>query len=89
MLVSNQKTESCLTQLAYGELDSGEIIESHKHSTMEEYFYFIDGNGRYIVSEKSYDISPGCHIMIPSNTMHSLMCDGDGILKFIYFGIAL
>jgi len=89
VFASNQGTSSCLTQMAYGELDPGEIIKPHKHPTMEEYFYFIEGNGYYRVSGESYDISPGSYIKIPSNTMHSLVCNDGDILKFVYFGISI
>ena len=89
VLISNDETESCLTQFAYGELDSGDKIETHVHPTMDEYFYFIDGEGKYRIGEQSYNVFGGCHITIPANKSHSLESTGNDTLKFVYLGIAL
>ena len=87
ILVPNIGSKSNLTQFAYGELDPGDIIEDHRHPTMEEFFYFIEGTGLYLINGKSVSINPGQHVKIPANTYHSLECRGEEILKFIYFGI--
>lgn len=89
VFVLNKGTNSCLTQVAYGELEPGEIIEPHKHQTMGEYFYFIEGSAHYVINGENHDISPGSFLKIPSNIVHSLVCNGVGILKFFYFGIAV
>jgi len=87
VFISKNDTRTSLTQFAYGELDPGDKIEAHRHPTMEEFFYFIEGSGFYYIDNKKFPIKSGSHINIPADTEHSLVCNENDILKFIYFGI--
>lgn len=82
-------TESNLTQLAYGGLKPGEIVEEHVHPTMEEFFFFLTGTGKYKIDGKTYNVKPNTFIRIPSNVKHSLEAKGSEILCFIYFGVGI
>ncbi len=89
VFVNFSDTESNLTQLAYGELKPGEVVEDHIHPTMEEFFFFLKGNGTYTIDSSAYNIKPNTFIRIPPNVKHSLEVEGIECLVFIYFGIGL
>ena len=89
VFVDKNSSKTSLMQFAYGELDPGERIEPHKHPTMEEHFYFIEGKGKYSIGTVTYNIKKGSYISIPADITHSLETIGNDILKFIYFGMAI
>ena len=88
VFLGNMDTHSQITQFAYGEFRPGEICPSHKHDTMYECFYFIEGNGQYIVGEEVVDLKPGTFLSIPPLTVHELKNNSQETLKFVYFGVA-
>ena len=89
VFLSNEDTDSQLTQFAYGIFNPGEVCPKHKHPTMEEIFYFLKGRGEYMVGGELLSIGPGVFLRIPANVEHELRNTGDEILEFVYFGIAL
>ena len=88
VFLSNKNTENSLTQFAYGSLNAGEGCDLHKHETMEEYFFFLNGNGIYIVGEEKIIVKQDTFLRIPADVYHSLHASKDSSLKFIYFGIS-
>ena len=89
IFLAQQDTQTALTQFAYGRLMPGEDIQQHLHPTMEEYFYFIDGEGEYLINDVAYRISPGSFFCIAANTLHALTATGTRPLTFVYFGVAM
>ena len=89
VFLKNEDTSSALTQFAYGKLLPGESTDEHKHATMEEFFFFIKGNGTYTVNEEILLLTPGCFVRIPPNTAHQLKAIGSEPLEFAYFGVAV
>jgi len=89
VFVGLSDTLTQLTQFAYGELQPGEVCLSHKHPTMEEYFYFLDGKGVYVIDGTEHIIRDDTFLRIPANTFHHLECRGKTSLCFVYFGVAL
>jgi len=88
VLLSGDESGNAITQIALGKLDKGESVEPHEHSTMKEYFYFMEGTGCYIINEIKHDLSKGSFIIIPEETVHALINTGEEPLSFFYFGIA-
>lgn len=88
VFLKEEDTSTDLTQIAYGRLKPGEICPKHKHLTMEEYFYFVKGTGKYMIDGKVSEISPGLFLRIPAEMEHQLEAIGDSHLEFVYFGIA-
>ncbi|MFT7032656.1 MAG: mannose-6-phosphate isomerase-like protein (cupin superfamily) [Cyclobacteriaceae bacterium] len=82
-------TETDLTQFAYGELKSGEVVEEHVHPTMEEFFFFLKGSGFYNIDGRVHHVKQSTFIRIPSNVKHSLEAKGSESLCFIYFGVGI
>jgi mannose-6-phosphate isomerase-like protein (cupin superfamily) len=89
VFLKQQDTETLLTQFAYGKLMPGEDVEEHLHPTMEEYFYFINGEGEYTIGNDVFSIKPATFFRIPANTKHALKPTGAQPLLFVYFGIAV
>lgn len=89
VFLSNDETQSKVTQFAYGLFSPGEKCLAHKHETMEEMFFFIKGSGQYLVGEEIISIEPGLFLRIPANTVHELHNNGNEALEFVYFGVAI
>lgn len=89
VFLSNEEDDSNLTQFAFGKFSPGESCEAHSHGTMNEYFYFISGSGKYYIGEEVLALKPGTFIKIPAQTLHWLLNDGDEDLTFVYFGVAV
>jgi len=88
VLIQSTDTPTKLTQLALGKLMPGETISAHSHNSMEEIFYFLKGEGVYMVDNKKLQVSPSIVVRIPAGVQHSLTAIGITALEFIYFGIA-
>lgn len=89
VFLNQQDTQTDLTQFAYGTLMPGEDVVPHLHPTMEECFYFIQGEGEYLINNKLHTINANSFFRIPANTLHALKAIGKQPLTFVYFGIAL
>ncbi|WP_020529514.1 cupin domain-containing protein [Flexithrix dorotheae] len=89
ILINNEECKSGVAQVAFGKLKPGEIVESHQHPDMEEFFFFLEGRGIYEIGGKEYEVSPETFIRIPIKTNHELSVKGDGNLRFIYWGVVL
>ncbi len=89
VFLENGDTESHLTQFAFGTFKPNEVCERHMHPTMDELFYFIEGNGVYKIEGEEVLIKPGTFLRIPAGKRHELINSGQTDLNFVYFGIAL
>ena len=88
VFLNNTDTQTALTQFAYGCMAPGEGCEEHTHTTMDEFFFFLKGNGLYKVGDAEYELKPESFLRIPAGVPHSLLATGDGNLEFVYFGVA-
>jgi mannose-6-phosphate isomerase-like protein (cupin superfamily) len=88
VFLSQHDTQTLLTQFAYSKLMPGEDVEQHLHPTMEECFYFISGEGEFIIADKTFTIKPSTFFRVPANMNHALKIKGTEPLTFVYFGIA-
>jgi quercetin dioxygenase-like cupin family protein len=87
IFINKDASDSNLMQAALGIMMRGDEIESHLHPTMEEFYYFEEGNVSFIVDDATYNCISGSFIKVPSNTLHSLKVIENA--RFIYWGIAL
>ena len=86
VLVSNNETETLITQVAITELKAGENVEPHFHPTMEEHFIFLEGECETTINGDIVMCSAGTFLKIPANTEHSLHPSTD--IRMITIGIA-
>jgi quercetin dioxygenase-like cupin family protein len=88
VFLKGNDTPTTVTQVAYGTMEPGEVVELHVHPTMEEYFYFVEGAATYTIGGQFYSCTPGTFIRIPANTLHGLSTQDSGA-GFFYFGVAV
>src|SRR3954451_13500904 len=88
VFLKGNDTPTAVTQVAYGTMESGEVVELHVHPTMEEYFYFVEGAATYTVAGQLYPCTAGTFIRIPANTLHGLRTS-ESRAAFFYFGVAV
>jgi mannose-6-phosphate isomerase-like protein (cupin superfamily) len=87
VLLTNSECESMLTQVAVGSLIKGEFVDTHLHPTMEEYYFFMKGEAKFIIDDIELSCEKDTFIKVPKNTKHSLMAVSN--IEFIYWGIAV
>ena len=62
---------------------------AHSHPTMDEIFYFTNGNGEINVSGEVEKINAGDRVIVPAGQIHQIRNLGKSELKFIGLGVAL
>ncbi|KKS05042.1 hypothetical protein A2W45_01650 [Candidatus Curtissbacteria bacterium RIFCSPHIGHO2_12_41_11] len=62
---------------------------AHSHPTMDEIFYFTDGEGEIKVNGEVEKVQPGDCIIVPAGENHQIRNLGKTELKFIGLGVAL
>lgn len=88
VFLKNGDSKTDLTQFAYGKFQPGESCEMHIHETMEEFFFFLEGTGEYLVNDKIIYLHKGVFLRIPAKAPHELKATGDQPLEFVYFGVS-
>ncbi|OGD87870.1 hypothetical protein A2870_01295 [Candidatus Curtissbacteria bacterium RIFCSPHIGHO2_01_FULL_41_11] len=67
----------------------GKVHPAHIHRTMEEIFYFLEGEGEVILDGEVESVRSGDRIIVPAGVSHEIRNTGKIELKFIGIGIAL
>jgi len=80
---------SSVTQIAVGVLVSGEEVELHKHPTMVEYFFILEGEGEIQIESEIYKVSKNDFILIPNDKIHGLKNIGTDDFVFYYYGVKI
>lgn len=62
---------------------------AHSHPTMDEIFYFTEGEGEIEVNGGKEKVGPGDRIIVPAGQVHQIRNTGNIELKFIGLGVAL
>jgi len=78
---------SKLTQAALGIITKEDIVLPHLHDTMDEYYYFLEGDAVFFLGKERLTIEPNTFVYVPSGVIHFLTTES--ITKFFYFGIAV
>lgn len=72
VLVSKEETESDITQIAVTVLRAGEETDRHRHSSMEEFFFFHSGKLKLTVGDETRICGQGDFVMVGCGEMHQL-----------------
>lgn len=72
VLLDKYSTETGITQIAVACMKKGDVVEKHKHPTMEECFLVRKGMLRIMYNGKSEILSVDDFIKIDKDTFHSL-----------------
>jgi mannose-6-phosphate isomerase-like protein (cupin superfamily) len=54
---------------------------------MDEFYYFLEGNGVFLVGNQKLAIVPNTFVFVPSGIEHKITTTN--MIKFFYFGIAV
>ena len=63
-------------------LHPGKETGGHNHTGQEEVYIFMQGWGKMIVGEKTYQIDEGDIVLIPDGDFHKVFNEGDDDLIF-------
>ncbi len=77
---------SLVTQVAYAELRTGDIVEEHYHESMEEVFLILEGECEFCLDEVSHLLKKDDVIKIAPKIKHKLRAFRD--TKLYYFGVS-
>ena len=88
VFLRNSDTPTNVTQVAYGIFSKSDYCEMHTHPTMEECFFFLKGDGIYVVDDQLILLQYGVFVRIPAGIPHRLEATGDDPLEYVYFGVA-
>jgi quercetin dioxygenase-like cupin family protein len=77
---------SSVTQVAYAELSTGDVVEEHYHESMEEVFLILDGECEFSLDGVSHLLKKEDVIKIAPKVKHKLKAFRD--TKLYYFGVS-
>lgn len=72
VLLDKYSTETGITQIAVACMKKGDVVEEHKHPTMEECFLVRKGTVKIVWGERCDVLTVDDFIKIDKNTGHSL-----------------
>ncbi|MBI96143.1 hypothetical protein CL656_03265 [bacterium] len=78
-----------LTTFATATFKPGQSVELHKHETMYEVFYILNGKVDFMVENEKLTLTTGDCITIEPNEIHNQSNPYDQDVKWLYFGIAI
>lgn len=68
-------------QLVLMSLAPGEDIGEETHDTVDQFFYFVQGNGESVIEGKASSFVTGDAIFVPAGTLHNFRNTGTEALK--------
>lgn len=70
VLLAQNETATSITQIAMTELHAGEVVESHAHETMDEFFLFVEGRALVTIEGTEYVCEKGSFLCVPHGQSH-------------------
>jgi quercetin dioxygenase-like cupin family protein len=65
-------------------LKPGFHLPAHRHRSMVEIFYILDGEVTFAFEDETVIATPGTTLTVPSNSSHEVTCSGGGRLVTIF-----
>lgn len=87
VFVTGYQCDSNITQVAFGELKMNEEVESHQHPTMEEFYFFNEGEATFTINGEDFLCVSGTFVKIPAGISHGFKAITS--IRFVYWGIAI
>lgn len=75
-----------ITQIACAKLNVGEKVEEHNHPTMDEHFFFLSGECKFVVDKMEYICKSDDYLFVPAGCKHLIDVTKETIM--ITIGIA-
>ena len=77
-----------VTQVAVAVLEETDVMEPHRHDTMYEIYYVLEGEAIYHVDSAEHAVVPGDFLVVPPGAEHFQRVT-KGPHKIFYWGIAV
>lgn len=77
-----------VTQVAVATLQESDLMEPHRHETMYEIYYVLEGEAVYHVAGEDHAVAPGDFLIVPPGAEHFQRVT-KGPHKIFYWGIAV
>lgn len=87
VLLSNEETNSKITQIAITQFEQGETAEEHSHPDMLECFFVFSGNLQIKINGAVYQCKENDFMMVDCNERHELKALTD--CRFMTIGCAI
>ncbi len=87
ILVRENEAASALSFFQEAYLAPKTRFEPHTHPELEEYFYFLNGEGVMQVGDKKEKVGTGDLVIVPIGEVHSVENTGDETMTFIAAGV--
>ncbi len=65
-------------------LKPGFHLPAHRHRSMVEVFYVLDGELSFAFEDETATVTPGTTITVPANLRHGLSCAGGGRMVTVF-----
>jgi len=65
-------------------LKPGFHLPAHRHRSMVEIFYILEGEVTFAFEDETVNVPPGTTVTVPANTRHEVTCPGGGRLVTIF-----
>lgn len=72
VIATQDQVGKLVTQIARTLLLKGEEVEEHVHPTMDEHFFFLEGECHVAVAGKCHLCEAGDYLFIPASNEHSI-----------------
>lgn len=73
VLTTQAEIGNPITQIAHTLLRVNEKVDLHKHPTMDEHFFFLDGECTITVEESKYLCKGGDYLYVPAGHEHEVL----------------
>lgn len=73
--------------MAHVIMDKGNVSLLHKHATMSEVYFILDGEGTIYYGDKALNVEKGAYIVLAPNMPHKLKNIGNCDLEHLVFAI--
>lgn len=77
-----------VTQVAVATFDTPFETDLHRHPTMYEVYYFLEGSATYTVGDQTWEVGPGDLLVVPPDTPHRQVVTNPPH-RTLYWGIAV
>lgn len=80
VIVTQAEVGKPYTQLARTVLHRGDHVERHSHPSMEEHFFFLEGECDVMIEDSCYSCKGGDYLFVPAAHSHEIEVVGDTIM---------
>lgn len=80
VVVTREDVGNSVTQIARTRLMAGEKVETHVHPTMDEHFFFLEGECEVVMDREVHRCKAEDYLFIPAGHRHAIEVFSDTIM---------